>query len=641
MADPTPVDKQQEKAVPPPAPRTAVLVFHGIGDQRPMETMLGVANAVLGEPEDAGAIGRWIKPYVGKDGFFDLKSVSTKAIGGEGRRYDFFELYWADQMSGTRLVAVLLWLCDLAKRDRSALPRDATWLWYAVVGLMTGAMMATVHLAWVIGLTLTGTSTAALQQRAVEAAEPVAAAFLVLGAVASVVAGFCLAKGVPAALAVFAAFAVLAFVGYWNGIVLLTLVPVLAGLFIFLGTRAAIGGMLVVAGVALGIVLWGPFLSLTVGIRAASGSVVDVQTAFDLIFLTVMFKAAAPWLLGFLALFLALAAIFLVPYVGDCARYLRDAPDNIEARNRIRQLGLEVLTDLHQRRSGGRPRYDRIVVVSHSLGTVIAYDVLRAFFVKQMSSLQLTDMTAAALRPIDTMPDDALRKTTFRLAETDSGLTWEPESGPRAGTALTYQAVVRWAFEVFCREQRTGFANGLTASPWRISDFVTLGSPLTLAALLLTDDGDPKTLGKKVKLREFPVAPPAESPGEKGRVLFREGSADDRHVPDVPERLQHSAMFALTCWTNLYFSQRFVVKGDFIGGPINDKLSPGTVNVPLRTTLLGGYFNHTHYWKREPGRKAETEHIRALALAVLGEPAFRRVIAARASQAGVQQGEKK
>ncbi|KAF0136826.1 MAG: hypothetical protein FD152_872 [Xanthobacteraceae bacterium] len=633
MVDATSVEKDRDKVVPPAAPRTAVLVFHGIGDQRPMETMLGVVDAVLGEPDEPGAIGRWIKPYVGKDGFFDLKSVSTKAVGDEGRRYDFFELYWADKMSGTRLVAVLLWLCDLAKRDRKSLPPDAMWIWYAIVGLMTGAMMAAVHLVWVIGLNLTATSPGILQQRAMAAAEPVAAAFLAFGLAAAAVVWLCLGKGWRAALAVLLGFALLAFIGYWNGIALLTLIPVLAGLFIFLGPRAAIGGMAVVATVALVIVLWGPFLALVFGIRSATGSLTNVQAAFDLVFLTVTFKAAAPWLLGFLALFLALAAIFLVPYVGDCARYLRDAPDNIEARNRIRQLGLEVLADLHKRQSGGRPRYDRIVVVSHSLGTVIAYDVLRAFFVKQVSSLQLTDKMIQTFKPIDQMPDDALRSTTFRLSEQDGGPNWAPASGDAAGTALAYQAAVRWTFATFCQEQQASFDNGLAASPWRISDFVTIGSPLTHAALLMTEDGNRDSLSKKVELREFPVAPPAHSQGETGRVLFGRDGSDDGRSPDLRPRLQHSAMFALTCWTNLYFSQRFVVKGDFIGGPISDRLSPGTVNVPLRTTLLGGYFNHTHYWQREPDRKAATEHVRALALATLGASAFRRVRAERSSLA--------
>lgn len=259
--------------------------------------------------------------------------------------------------------------------------------------------------------------------------------------------------------------------------------------------------------------------------------------------------------------------------------------------------------------------------------------MLRAFFVKQISSLQLTDRMIETFRPIDQMPDGTLRPTSFRLVEQDGGPNWAPVEGPVAGTALAYQAGVRWAFATFCQEQQGHFDNGLVASPWRISDFVTMGSPLTHAALLMTEDGSRDSLAKKVGLREFPVAPPAHSQGERGRVLFGSDGTDDRRSPARRPRLQHSAMFALTCWTNLYFSQRFVVKGDFIGGPISDRLSPGTVNVPLHTTLLGGYFNHTHYWQREPEGKAATEHVRALALATLGASAFRRVRAERSTLA--------
>ncbi len=82
-------------------------------------------------------------------------------------------------------------------------------------------------------------------------------------------------------------------------------------------------------------------------------------------------------------------------------------------------------------------------------------------------------------------------------------------------------------------------------------------------------------------------------------------------------RLQHAGLFALTCWTNLYFTQRFVVFGDFIGGPIHPRLSPGTVNVPLSTSLFGGLFNHVHYWRREEAAGAAHPHVRALAFATL------------------------
>lgn len=61
----------------------------------------------------------------------------------------------------------------------------------------------------------------------------------------------------------------------------------------------------------------------------------------------------------------------LVPYVGDAARYLRSDPGNVEARQRIRAGGVDLLRKLHD--TGD---YDRIVVVGHSLGSVIAYDML-------------------------------------------------------------------------------------------------------------------------------------------------------------------------------------------------------------------------------------------------------------------------
>ncbi len=166
--------------------------------------------------------------------------------------------------------------------------------------------------------------------------------------------------------------------------------------------------------------------------------------------------------------------MFLVPYLGDCARYLRDAPDNIETRNRIRQLGLEVLDDLHRRQSNGAVRYDRIVVVAHSLGSVIAYDVLRAFFVKQTAGLNLTPLTVQALRPIDALPDDAIAPTTFSLGQIQGQPAWVPNDKPGKPTAAEYQTMVRLAFGIACKEQRSTWATGFwprrggsaISSPW-------------------------------------------------------------------------------------------------------------------------------------------------------------------------------
>ena len=66
-----------------------------------------------------------------------------------------------------------------------------------------------------------------------------------------------------------------------------------------------------------------------------------------------------------------LVANWLVPVVGDAARYLSPSPGNVEVRQKIREAGIDLLTKLHA--SGD---YDRIVVVGHSLGGVVGFDVL-------------------------------------------------------------------------------------------------------------------------------------------------------------------------------------------------------------------------------------------------------------------------
>ncbi len=125
-----------------------------MGDQRPMETLRGVADAVLGgEKGETGAIPRWVKPYVGKDGSFDLKSISTGGTDDAGRSYDFFEFYWADKMSGTRLVAVLLGSATSPSGNAVACARCPVDLVWFVVAIMCGALMASLHLFWAAAFT--------------------------------------------------------------------------------------------------------------------------------------------------------------------------------------------------------------------------------------------------------------------------------------------------------------------------------------------------------------------------------------------------------------------------------------------------------------------------------------------------------
>ena len=74
-------------------------------------------------------------------------------------------------------------------------------------------------------------------------------------------------------------------------------------------------------------------------------------------------------------IYLALYALFLQPFLGDAARYFRASPGNVTVRREIRRQAVNTLETLHKWGT-----YDRIVIVAHSLGTVVAYDMLRAYF---------------------------------------------------------------------------------------------------------------------------------------------------------------------------------------------------------------------------------------------------------------------
>lgn len=99
--------------------------------------------------------------------------------------------------------------------------------------------------------------------------------------------------------------------------------------------------------------------------------------------------ASAPW---FLVAALGITSALFRSYVGDAAVYLSPTPANIEARQKIRAAGLDLLEKVM---SSGR--YDRIIVVGHSLGSVIGYDVLNLAWQKHFDAVR-TGLSAAWLR---------------------------------------------------------------------------------------------------------------------------------------------------------------------------------------------------------------------------------------------------
>ena len=80
---------------------------------------------------------------------------------------------------------------------------------------------------------------------------------------------------------------------------------------------------------------------------------------------------------------------FIVPYVGRIVRYTSAKPDNIAARQNIRHRGLVLLENLHS-----SSEYERIIVVGHSLGSILAYDLISYFWAARLDSRTVVEGSA-------------------------------------------------------------------------------------------------------------------------------------------------------------------------------------------------------------------------------------------------------
>jgi hypothetical protein len=284
---------------------------------------------------------------------------------------------------------------------------------------------------------------------------------------------------------------------------------------------------------------------------------------------------------------------FVLNYVGDAAIYLSPEPRNVAARQAVRDAGVALLVRLHAGLDQDRP-YDRIVVVGHSLGSVIGYDILTYAWPRFNErhgrspghthvALQRAETAARRLWSVSASSDAAERKS--------------------AGTAWMRASRTLWM------EQR------LNGFPWLVTDFITLGSPLAHSLLLLARSR--AEFDRKKVQRELPTAPPVL---EGGRTFSFDRTYElDDGSKRTTFALHHAAPFAVTRWSNLYFPVRYGVLGDPIGGPLADVLGPGIIDLPVETATGGGWLAHTAYWRphardRKNRRSAISHLTRALDL---------------------------
>ncbi len=131
-----------------------------------------------------------------------------------------------------------------------------------------------------------------------------------------------------------------------------------------------------------------PFAQPVDAANATAGNLVHLQFWLTLVYFIGMIA---------IVVFLVIAnRAFLSPVMGDSARYLRATPSNIAQRQKIREAGVSLLESLHA--SG---RYQRIVVVGHSLGSVVGYDVLTHFWGRRVDKLGRGGEVEAAMQTLE------------------------------------------------------------------------------------------------------------------------------------------------------------------------------------------------------------------------------------------------
>ncbi len=272
-----------------------------------------------------------------------------------------------------------------------------------------------------------------------------------------------------------------------------------------------------------------------------------------------------------ICLFLATVPhILLFPVLGKSIRYFGFAPADIRRRGKIREAGARLLQNMID--SG---EYTRIVLVGHGTGSVIGYDILRAAWP---------------------------RYNTRAVGSRHMALDWLQQTIKNDPFDIDgYQEAQR----DYCDELK---ANG---SPWCVTDFLTIGSPLSRASVLLAPSAD--VLAEKIAEREFPVAPPVEEVnGPNSRFTYERPLSGSKYVTrPIPH---HGAVFAPVRWTNLYIPSRFFVFGDPVSAPLSAVFRTGVRDVAVETRKRSGFLAHNHYWTIEDPKDPDNPGLAVRAL---------------------------
>jgi hypothetical protein len=656
--------------------KTAVVVVHGIGEQRPLDTLLGFVGdntGCLGLTDESDRAA-YVNPDVISEGTY-LRRVTVDARGTADRAenlsaieqveaprvVDFFEYYWAYAFRRTSWRHVGSWLASLLRARRgnispvladvpgppkapSVLRGSENNCFRRILSITVGVLLA---LALLVGVALVGPWPTWLLGNALPSA---VMWLLLIGCCVGVIVamnplGLISVMRISLASIVVALLIALIGLADWSKLDQSQRIATALGLMMLCtvvayawwnarspaaGThtpapRRRLGGTtlpLIIGLTLLAIVVWALWAPLRPG--------------------AVLLAAIVPSLTTVGA---ALTGGVMLRGVGDAARYLSNGPDDINERERIRTGLVKVLHRLHERCDPvtGLYIYDRVVIVGHSLGSVIAFDAIQAYWMTVSRNISLPSDRAQAVDPGQDSPaapssqcddPDADARRFARIFEQarrsvidslESQLHPCPKTAESPGGPYSLAAVsasdgwltAQRAFQVMLRWRDTT-VNDVTDQPadrhvrWIVTDFVTVGSPLAHAELLLAADRSDlrHRMRRSLLAANPPVYSATRSVGDHEVPVLRWPVSTYHSPNDRTTRMFSAAQFAAVTWTNIYF------ENDLVGGPLVQIFGNGVrdVKLPEAAPYLLNFalrYSHSSYWpgpRDRPGGPGDAQH---------------------------------
>lgn len=430
--------------------RQAVVIIHGMGEQRPMDTLRDFVDGVKSQMEKVDPSEKKVKVRSKADSIGDIYEtvrLSMESNYQAGRPItDFYEFYWAHNMRGTKIEHMWTWLKHVFLKPLKKVPQNLHKIWWvARVGFVVACLLS------------------------------IAVTFFI---------------PIPS---------------------------------IFKPFIAILGGTLI---------------SFLIGL------------------LTSVIKST------------------FLNSLGDVARYLTPEPDNIKERSNIRQQGIAFLKKLHSIKNATKP--DRIIIVAHSLGSVVAYDLMRLLWAEYGFVYTI---------PPTNNKQEALEKVNqFSINQNSIN-----------------------DYEAFADAQQSCWKEcHKLGNPWLITDFITLGAALSALDYFIINKLSVEEL---IERRELPVCPPL--PDDKDNKIYYRGyigekDAERRKGVNIPH---NAALFSMTRWVNIYFTS------DYVGGKMGRIFGKGIKDVSIKHNskwfLPSG---HTDYWTFNENNQALAELVSALRL---------------------------